>query len=304
MTLVPHEFANRVPELYGQQGEEWLRLLPDLLQECARRFDVSLEAPFPDLSWNLILQATKRDGTPVVLKIAVLKAELMREMSILQAYADHGAIRVLDADAELGALMLERVEPGTPLSAIEDDGAATEIFCGVFQCLHCLPPAGQYTSIQEHFSAIEKYRRRFGHGDGDDNAPLPAHWVERAETCLAYLLSSTTEPVLLHGDLHHGNILRRGDSEWAVIDPKGIVGDRHFDVIQYLLNYEERGGDPDTVLARRITMISDRLHLDPRRIALWGITRGVLEACWIIEDGRTDWQKGIQSTERFAAYLG
>ncbi|MHB1684160.1 MAG: aminoglycoside phosphotransferase family protein [Bacilli bacterium] len=301
MTLVPADFVERVRELYGQQGDEWLQSLPELLDRCVSRFGVSLEAPFPNLSWNLILKATKHDGTPVVLKIGVLKADLYRELSVLHAYAGRGGIQVIDADDNLGALVLERAEPGTPLSTIEDDKLATEIFCNVFQRLHCPPSTGQYASIKDHFSGIERYRHRFG--AGDVIGPLPAHWVERAREYLAYLISSTNENVLLHGDLHHDNILRQKGDEWTVIDPKGIVGDRHFDTIQYLLNYEGRGGDPYAVLDRRITIISAGLRLDPFRIAMWGVARGVLEACWTIEDGGSDWNKGIQITERFAKYL-
>jgi streptomycin 6-kinase len=301
MTLVPENFVIGVRELYGHQGDEWLRGLPELLDRCVSRFCVSLEAPFPNLSWNLILKAAKHDGTPVVLKIAVLKADLSRELSALHCYAGRGGIQVIDADDNLGALVLERAEPGTPLSTIEDDNLATEIFCNVFQRLHCPPSTGQYVSIKDHFLGLNRYRHRFE--DDDVIGPLPTHWVERARECLAYLISSTNESVLLHGDLHHDNILRHKGNEWAVIDPKGIVGDRHFDTIQYLLNYEERGGDPYTVLHRRIDIIADDLSLDPCRIAMWGIARGVLEACWTIEDGRTDWDKGIQITERFARYL-
>ncbi len=101
--------------------------------------------------------------------------------------------------------------------------------------------------------------------------PLPGGWVERARDTLAELVSSTGESVLLHGDLHHDNILLRGAPdgavEWAVIDPKGIVGDVHFDVIQYLLNHP---------------------------------ARGVLEACWSLKNGG-DWSEGIRIAHRFVA---
>lgn len=301
MTLVPGDFAMRMNDLYGQKGDTWSDALPGLLERCESRFGIRLESPFSNLSWNLILKATKVNGTPVVLKIGVLKEELSRESSALHAYAGRGAIEVLDTDDDLGALLLEHVDPGTPLSAIEDDEVATGIFCGVFKRLYCPMSGGRYTSIKDHFSAIERYRDRVSDGAV---ARLPEHLVQRAEYVLAYLISSTRESVLLHGDLHHDNILRQRESEWVVIDPKGVVGDRHFDTIQYLLNYVDRGGDSHTVLARRIAMITDRLSLDPRRIAMWGIARGILEACWSIEDGKTDWDKGVQIAERFAKYPG
>lgn len=104
--------------------------------------------------------------------------------------------------------------------------------------------------------------------------------------------------MLIHGDLHHENILQNGDGGWAVIDPKGIIGDVYFETIQYLLNYVDRDGDCDTVLSRRVAIISERLSLDRSRIARWGIARGVLEACWAVEGG-ADWKEGIDISERF-----
>lgn len=297
MTVVPEEFVTKIRKLYGAQGDEWVQTLPELLRRCEVRFDIVLESPLSNLSWNLVLNAANDGGTPVVLKLGLEKEQLAQEASVLNAYAECGAIKVFDFDYHLGALLLERVHPGMPLSAVEDDQTATEVFCDVFRRLHHCRPTGNFSSITEHFAAIERYRSQYRVG------MLPPQWVERAEECLAFLISSTHENVLLHGDLHHENILRDREHEWLVIDPKGIVGDLHFDAIQYLLNYRDRGGDPDTVLAQRIAIMSHRLNLDPRRIAMWGLAKGVLDACWILEDGGTDWYKSVQITECFANYL-
>ena len=197
----------------------------------------------------------------------------------------------------MGALLLERVYSGTPLSAVEDDQAATEKFCNVFGRLHSCRLTGTFSSITEHFTGIDRYRSECNVG------VLPQQFVEHAKECLEFLISSTNENVLLHGDLHQNNILRDREHQWSVIDPKGIVGDVHFDAIQYLLNYKDHGGAPNTVLERRINIISNRLNLEPRRIALWGLAKGVLDVCWVLEDDGTDWCNGIQITERFANYL-
>lgn len=302
MIVIPETFIERMHELHGEQGVTWSEALPGLIADCASRFDLIPEAPFSDLSYNFVIRAKRSNGKPAVLKSSFLKDELAREVSVLRAYEGRGAIHVLDADEEWGVALLECANPGTPLSSIEDDARATGLFCDVFRRLHLPAPTGcRYPSMRQHFAAIERYRERFD--DESIAAPLPKNWVAYAEECLAYLLSTTSENLLLHGDLHHENILLHGEDEWAVIDPKGVVGDIHFDTIQYLLNYEDRGGDCEQVLRGRITIIADRLGLDPRRIAMWGVARGVLEACWTIEDGGTDWYRGIQVTERFANCL-
>lgn len=302
MIVIPDMFVERMHELHGEQGAAWSEALPGLITDCASRFNFTPEAPFLNLSYNFVLRAKRCDGKPVVLKLSFLKDELSREVSVLRAYEGRGAIHVLDADEKWGVALLEGADPGTPLSVIEDDTLATAIFCDVFRRLHLPVPTGsQYPSIKQHFAAIERYRGRFD--DLNISAPLPESWLENAEECLAYLLATTSENFLLHGDLHHENILRQGEEQWAVIDPKGIIGDIHFDTIQYLLNYEDRGGDCEQVLRSRIAIISDRLGLDPRRIAMWGVVRGVLEACWTIEAGGMDWHRGIQIRERFAKCL-
>ncbi|MDG0791178.1 aminoglycoside phosphotransferase family protein [Cohnella ginsengisoli] len=302
MIAIPEPFLNRMNELHGEQGLVWAKALPELIHDCASRFGLVPEAPFPNLSYNFLLRALRSDGKPVVLKASFMKDELSREVSALRAYEGRGAIRVLEENEEWGVALLERVEPGTPLSAIEDDARATNVFCDVCRRLH-LPATtdAPYPSMKRHFAAIERYRERISNGNAE--APLPESWMENAEECLTYLVATTSENVLLHGDLHHENILLQGESQWAVIDPKGIVGDIHFETIQYLLNYEDRGGGRGQVLHNRISIMAERLELDSRRIAMWGIARGVLEACWTIEDGGTDWQRGIEISERFAKYL-
>ncbi|WP_307207364.1 aminoglycoside phosphotransferase family protein [Paenibacillus harenae] len=302
MIVIPDTFIERMRELHGEQGVAWTGALPGLITDFASRFDFNPEAPFPNLSYNFVLRAKCGDGKPAVFKSSFMKEELSREVSVLRAFEGRGAINVLDADEEQGVALLEGADPGMPLSKIEDDARATDIFCEVFRHLHVsAPPSSQYPSMKQHFAAIERYRERFDYAN--TAAPLPESWVENAEECLAYLITTTSENLLLHGDLHHENILRQGEEQWVVIDPKGMIGDIHFDTIQYMLNYENRGGDCEQVLRSRIAIMADRLGLDPRRIAMWGVARGVLEACWTIEDGGTDWHRGIQITERFAKCL-
>lgn len=300
--VIPETFVARMRELHGAEGDKWVQSLPLTLNACTKRFDVRLTAPFSNLSWNLLIEARQRDQTPAVLKLGFLKSELVQEMHALQAFADSGAVLVVDADENLSALLLEHVDPGTPLSAIEDDLCATEIFTDVFERLHVPIVERAYPAMptmREHFAGLERYREQFSGKEG----LLPSYWVERGAQYLNELIASTKEELLLHGDLHHDNILLQADGKWVVIDPKGITGDAHFDVIQYLLNYRDRGGDTATVLQRRIALIANRIDLDPRRIAMWGVARGVLEACWVLEDGGVDWRKGIQLAEEFATCM-
>lgn len=299
MTRIPDNFHNRMVDVYGSSVEEWVGSLPELISKSEAEFGIKVEAPFENLTYNYIARGTNEEGRPIVLKLSFDKNELAREMRTLGAFAGRGAVEVIEWKDELGAAVLERVLPGTPLSAMKDDREGTEVFCEVFGRLRSpvVTEEGDFPTMRRWFESIDRYRNHFG-----TEGPLPEHWVVRAEETLEELLRTTTETVLIHGDLHHENILQHGDCDWAVIDPKGITGDIHFEAIQYLLNYVSRDGDCDTVLKRRVAMISERLSLDRSRIARWGIARGVLEACWAVEGG-ADWKEGIDISERFTKLL-
>jgi len=89
---------------------------------------------------------------------------------------------------------------------------------------------------------------------------------------------------VLHGDLHHFNILRSDRSGWLAIDPKGPIGDRCFDVCQFLLNPRRV---PIPVNRRRLDLFCRELDLDAERTRKWCLVHAVLNACWSFEDGES-----------------
>src|SRR6476469_4562540 len=90
-------FRQRIAATFGAQGVDWLVRLPELLAECAERWELTLEPPFA-LSFNYVAPATRADGTPVVLKIGCPNAELLTEMSALRAFAGPGVCALLEDD--------------------------------------------------------------------------------------------------------------------------------------------------------------------------------------------------------------
>jgi streptomycin 6-kinase len=129
-------------------------------------------------------------------------------------------------------------------------------------------------------------RRRFNGGTG----PLPARLVEEAETRFRELLSSAEASVLLHGDLHHFNILAGRRSPWLAIDPKGVSGEPAFEVGALLRNPEPRLYTDAAVQSRRVDVLHEELGIEKDRILGWGMAQAVLAAWWDFEDSGTDWQ--------------
>jgi streptomycin 6-kinase len=103
-------------EVYGAEGEAWLQRLPAILADCERRWSLEAGLPFEPLSYNYVAPAGRGDGERVVLKVGFPCKELMGEIEALQLYDGNGTARLLEAEPDQGALLLERLEPGTSLA--------------------------------------------------------------------------------------------------------------------------------------------------------------------------------------------
>jgi streptomycin 6-kinase len=217
---IPRAFACRITEVHGAAGDAWLGRLPTIVTDCARRWSLRLDAPFQPLSYNYVAPVTRADGTPAVLKVGLPDPALRREAGALRLFDGRGAARLLAADLDRGALLLERLEPGEPLSALRADEAATTIAAQVMRQLWRPAPAEHaFPSVADWAAGLGDLRQRFGGTSG----LLPPALVDEAEALFADLIASMGEPVLLHGDLHHDNILTAGRHPWLAIDPKGLT---------------------------------------------------------------------------------
>jgi streptomycin 6-kinase len=293
---LPGHFASRIRAIFGEQGQAWLEDLPALLDDCARRWELTLQPPF-ELSYNYVAPAVRADGSLVVLKVGPPNPELLCEQVALGLYGGRGCAALLDADPTRGITLLEHVWPGERLSALEDDERATRLAAEVIgQLWRPLPPEHPFPSAAGWMRGLARQRERCGGGSG----PLPERLLDQAERLAAELLGSAGAPVLLHGDLHHDNILSARRAPWLAIDPKGLAGELAYEVGALLRNplpaLLERP-DPAATLARRVAIFSEMLGLERQRVAAWGMAQAVLSACWSIEDEGRGWEEATACAE-------
>jgi streptomycin 6-kinase len=297
------DFARTIVELYGTQGLDWLRRLPATLAACEQRWSLTVMPPFADLSYNYVAPAIRADGAEVVLKVGVPNPELTTEIEALRHYNGRGSVRLLDADPEEGILLLERLQPGTPLSSLADDEAATSIAAGVMRQLWRPVPADHpFPTVAKWAAGLQRLRDRFGGGTG----PFPTYLVEAAESLFAELIASMDGPVLLHGDLHHDNILAAERQPWLALDPKGVVGEPAYEVGALLRNPMPQllaEPQPARVLARRADQLAEELGFDRERILGWGLAQAVLSAWWSFEDHGHGWEPAIACPKLLAALM-
>lgn len=144
-------------------------------------------------------------------------------------------------------------------------------------------------------------RRSFGGGTD----PIPERHVARAETLFAELLESEAEPILLHGDLHHENVLdasATGRDPWLAIDPKGMVGEPAYGAGALPRNPMGLLDRPraDLILERRVHLLSERIGFEPERVLGWGFSQAVLAAYWGWEDEGRVWEQALTFAELLA----
>jgi streptomycin 6-kinase len=236
----------------------------------------------------------------------------------LRLFNGEGACRLFDADEEKGFLLLERLHPGVMLAALEDDDAATHIAAEgmkrIWRSLDSgslLPNSQKQASafqnfilLSDWFDGLKRLREMFNGGTG----PLDERLVERAEQSVKDFFAENHNPVLMHGDFHHFNILS-SERGWLAIDPKGVIGPAGYEVGPLMLNpwgsHFDRlsasfsGGITDQRrVKRRVDILHERLGFERERIVEWSLAHAVLSAWWGIEDN-TGWDRAMM----FAAML-
>ncbi|MFI4996315.1 MAG: aminoglycoside phosphotransferase family protein [Hyphomicrobiales bacterium] len=223
------------------------------------------------------LLPVRQNGVAAMLKIALIDEE--KSGGVLMSWWNgDGAARVLAGDGD--AVLLERAEGRRSLAELARGGGddeASRIICAVVARLHaprdCQPPV--LSPLSHWFQELE--HAATGHGGILIQAAASARELFRAPR----------EVVVLHGDIHHGNVLDFGRRGWLAIDPKGVVGERGFDYANLFCNPDPAAASAPGRLARQATVVAEASGLERGRLLQWVLAYAGLSAAWFLEDGET-----------------
>jgi len=281
-----------------EAGRAFLQRLPGIVEECAERWSMTVGPAYPGLSHNWVAPAITADGARAVLKVGFADdPEFQCEIEALRLYDGDGAVRLFAALPEMGAILIEQAAPGTTLLDVED-ATATETVAFVMRRLwRPLPADHGFPTVARWALAFARLRTQHGGGTG----PLPGRLVARAEEVFAAFLAEGREQVLLHGDLHHTNVLAAAREPWLAIDPKGLAGEREYEVGAFLRNPLDLASRPGAAatLDRRLDTFATMLGFDRERMRLWAMAQAVLSAVWTLEGGHV--AEGMLETARILA---
>jgi streptomycin 6-kinase len=269
-------FQSNILNIYGDKGKKWLTQLPVIVSQLESRFALRELTPVSNLTCNYALSGFQGD-MPVILKLGLDSAGLSREALALKCFTGFGAVRLIAQ--EKGLLLLEQATPGVSLKSYfrDKDIEAIETTCQIIKKLH---QAGvskdhNFPHIREWLSVLDKTQY------------IPPVYLQKARKLRDQLLATSSHDVLLHGDLHHDNILQNGEA-WVVIDPKGVIGETAYEAAAFIRNPIPAllaHKNTHAIVKNRIEAFAKNLNISQNKIADWCFVQAVLAWIWALEDG-------------------
>jgi len=214
------------------------------------------------------------NGNPAMLKIVMDTEEKFGGL-VMQWWNGDGAARVYAYEGD--ALLMERAQGANSLMQMAcngQDDEASRIACNVIAELHqprSMPPP-ELIPLNIWFEALESAAQREG------GVLLESLAAARE------LLASPHDIVVLHGDIHHENVLDFGSRGWLAIDPKRIIGERGYDYANLLCNPELPSVTDPIRFIRQSYVIAQAANLERRRLLQWTLAYAGLSASWFLED--------------------
>lgn len=256
----------RLTARFGTRAEAWFGELPGMLATLAERWQLDLGSPIPRGSVSAVYQCRMADGRPAVLKASPDRARLAFEAAALQAWHTVHTPAVIALDAQLGALLLEAIEPGTPLDlSLAHPG--TDQIAELLSALHESGiPNPSYPTAMRRVIYLFSASARLYERHPELTALIPPQLYQRGHQLATRLAEHHGPVVLLHGDLTPGNILHGGARRGLVaIDPAPCLGDPAFDAVDLILWQAE---DLKTI-QERTEQLAAAADMDLQRLFDW-----------------------------------
>lgn len=273
---IPDHVIKNIIELHGEKGTSWISDLEKFISYYEKEWQFKAEKCFPDAQFNVVLDVTQNNGVSAVFKCCLPNKEFKTENLSLKHYDGDGAAKLLKSDIDNGAMLIEKITPGTSLESLSNIEAETQYAIDVCRKLHTPIKNDQlFPSLENWFTGFDRLYKKFNNTSG----PFDEKLIKKAKKISRELLSSQSQPILLHGDLHYANLILNQD-HYVAIDPKGVIGESAFEIPL------PRVSDSITEkeLFYRLDCFITQSQFDQKRIYSWVFCKAVLAAWWTVED--------------------
>ncbi|MGW4473043.1 aminoglycoside phosphotransferase family protein [Nonomuraea sp. NPDC004354] len=277
MIGIPEAFTRSTVEREGEAGAAWLAELPSIVDRLLERWGCVPDGQVLHGGVGVVVPVRRRDERTAVLKVSFPHPGNVHEPDAFAAWGGRGAVLLHERDDERFAMLLERVQTSTLAEVDEGDEVVT--VAGRLSRRLAVPAPPGLPRLREQADAWEEQL-------GKDAEEL-THTLSRrvVDTAVATVreLGRVQPDVLIHGDLHAGNILRADREPWLAVDPKGYVGDPAYDGGTLLKSRALTFLDADDVrkaVDRTLDVFAEAAELDRERVRRWAQFHAVQAAFW------------------------
>lgn len=265
-------------------GDSFVEALPSRLDYYAKRWQLSDFSLIEYYSWNCLLNCRSEKHGDCVLKIFSGGKDIyINETRVLiETERNRQYVRAYEIDEEQGALLLERVTPGTTLKAEPSLDKRISVFINVWQNAHIVPrDLNLYESYLETTERAAK--ASWKHGE----IPALRQAAHKMVAVCRDLYERYPKRVLLHSDLHGDNLLKNSCGEYTIVDPHGRTGPTICDLGRYIANeYFDANRDTQSETAKYVVkQLSKKLNLPRNDVAQAFFVDITLMTCWGAENG-------------------
>ncbi len=269
----------------GEPGRAWQAGLPAVLAALAAQWSLTLGRPVPGGSSSYVVAARTADGADAVLKVAVPDPAFPAQAATLDRAAGRGYARLLAADLDRQALLLEALGPSLQQSSLAPADQLRRLADTLAEAW--LPAAGHPDPPLDKAGSLHALVSRLG---AEQVPPVEERVLTTAlEYARRRAEVAPSELVVVHGDPHPANLLqvrapRAGAaSGWCFVDPDGFVTDRAYDLGVTLRDWTSHLDGPDA--RRRLEdwclLLADRSGVDATRIWEWGFLERVSTGLYV-----------------------
>jgi streptomycin 6-kinase len=259
------ELRLRLVRRFGTAVDAWFEALPAVLADLEERWQLEWGEPIARGSMSVVIRCRAEDGRPAVLKITPERARLAREAAALACWATSHVPAVLAVDEGVGALLLEAIEPGTPLVESAGYPRADDLVALMTSLHDAGDPGLAFPPVAERIAYLFESSRKLYERKPELRELISPELYDDGRALALRLAADPIAPALLHGDLTPVNVLDGGGRSLVAIDPAPCVGDPAFDAIDFVM---WRATDTGTIGARA-EQLAAGIGAEPDRLLDW-----------------------------------
>jgi streptomycin 6-kinase len=296
-------------QTHGESGAAWIRGLDACVTGLERDWRIRVGESLAGGSESLVLNATRADGTPAILKVGLPgSADLAAEARVYRIANGRGYAALLAHDDARNALLLERL--GRPIAELGlTIRAQLELICST---LHTAWIA--LNGANGMMTGAEKARWLADFivaTAATLDQPCDRVVLDRA-LAFAAARERAHDPancVLVHGDCHEYNTLLCADAladgalRCKFVDPDGLFADPAYDlgILMRGWNDELLAGDALALGRGRCALLAALTGVDEDAIWQWGFIERVSTGLLLTQLGLPDARDTLAIAEHWAA---